>query len=71
MDEWQDIATAPRDGTFVMLHCEAWPTQIEGFWHKPSNAWSANVHIPDIGNRVVGPQPPTHWKPLTIAQEKY
>lgn len=71
MSDWQDIATAPKDGTFVLLHNTIWPTDVEGFWHKATNSWSANTRIPDIENRVVGPEPPTHWKPLTIAQEKY
>ncbi len=71
MSDWQDIATAPKDGTFVLLHNAKWPNDVEGFWHKGTQSWSANTRIPDIENRVVGPQPPTHWKLLTIAQEKY
>lgn len=71
MSDWQEIATAPKDGTFVLLHSDAWPMDVEGFWHKASQSWSANKKIPDIENRVIGPQPPTHWKPLTIAEEKY
>jgi hypothetical protein len=71
MSDWQTIESAPKDGTFVLLHNAAWPTDVEGFWHRPSQAWSANVRIRDIENRVVGPAPPTHWKPLTPDQQRY
>ncbi len=71
MSRWQDIATAPKDGTFVLLHHANWPIDVEGFWHKGTQSWSANTRIPNLENRVVGPEPPTHWKPLTPAEEKY
>ncbi|MBN9600695.1 MAG: hypothetical protein J0G28_13625 [Afipia sp.] len=71
MSGWQDIATAPKDGTFVLLHHADWPNDVEGFWHRGTKSWSANTRIPDLENRVVGPEPPTHWKPLTPAEEKY
>ena len=71
MSEWRDISTAPRDGVFVLLHNDRWSTDVEGFWHKGSQSWSANTRIPGIENRVVSPEPPTHWKPLTVEEEKY
>jgi hypothetical protein len=71
MSGWQNIATAPKDGTFVLLHHANWPNDVEGFWHRGTQSWSANTRIPDLENRVVGPEPPTHWKPLTPAEEKY
>lgn len=71
MSDWQSIDSAPKDGTFVLLHNPDWPNDVEGFWHRPSNAWSANVRIRDIENRIIGPEPPTHWKPLTPEQQKY
>jgi hypothetical protein len=70
-DKWLDIRTAPKDGTFVILHNPNWPNDVESFWHGASQAWSANVSIPDIENRVVGSEPPTLWKPLTPEQAKY
>jgi hypothetical protein len=30
-----------------------------------------NTRIPGIENRVISPEPPTHWKPLTVEEEKY
>ncbi len=29
------------------------------------------TRIPGIENRVISPEPPTHWKPLTVEEEKY
>jgi hypothetical protein len=71
MSEWRDISTAPRDGVFVLLHNDNWASDVEGFWHKGSQSWSANTRIPGIENRVISPEPPTHWKPLTVEEEKY
>ncbi len=69
--DWQDIATAPKDGTFVILHNPAWLNDVESFWHAASEAWSANVKIAELENRVVGPEPPTQWKPLTPEQAEF
>src|SRR5882762_10078707 len=52
-------------------HNERWSSDVEGFWHKGSRSWSANTRIPGIENRVISPEPPTHWKPLTAEEEKY
>jgi hypothetical protein len=71
MSKWRDISTAPRDGVFVLLHNDHWSSDVEGFWHKGSRSWSANMRIPGIENRVISPEPPTHWKPLTAEEEKY
>jgi hypothetical protein len=71
MSEWRDISTAPRDGVFVLLHNDNWASDVEGFWHKGSQSWSANTRIPGIENRVISAEPPTHWKPLTVEEEKY
>jgi hypothetical protein len=50
MSEWRDISTAPRDGVFVLLHNDRWSSDVEGFWHKGSQSWSANTRIPpDFG----------------------
>src|SRR5216684_3406225 len=52
MSEWRDISTAPRDGVFVLLHNDRWSSDVEGFWHKGSQSWSANTRIPGIENRL-------------------
>jgi len=53
MSEWRDISTAPRDGVFVLLHNDHWSSDVEGFWHKGSQSWSANTRIPGIENRAI------------------
>jgi hypothetical protein len=59
---WQDIATAPKDGTDVLLGWFELPgmkMRRVGFWHDRENAW-VDVH------RVLHnhDSPPTHWMPL-------
>lgn len=59
-DEWQPIATAPKDGNRVCLalwnneNYLCWITI--GWWDKKRKAW---WHNPD--GRLI---PPTHWMPL-------
>jgi hypothetical protein len=55
----------------VLLHNDNWASDVEGFWHKGSQSWSANTRIPGIENRVISAEPPTHWKPLKVEEEKY
>ena len=45
--EWQDISTAPKDGTYVLLWCEKWSSEIDkpcedkkiaiGYWDDGTN----------------------------------
>jgi hypothetical protein len=66
---WRDIATAPKDGTRIML------TNGHGVWmadyqpvypsgYRPSNPWSSvllnHEHMPLVGRHKA----PTHWMPL-------
>ena len=60
MDDWQDIATAPRDGTFVLVRTPkktpvvAYFSQAVGFY--PNLGWQS---VPgDVR------QNPTEWVPL-------
>ena len=61
---WQDIETAPKDGTPVLLlwfdaETGAAPMHRVGFWHSREQAW-CDTH------RVLHNQHshPTHWMPL-------
>lgn len=67
MSEWQDIKTAPKDGTSVMLHCS------DGYICV--GEWSENLNYDDKSGwtdhgveswtyeqyRFIDP---THWQPL-------
>jgi hypothetical protein len=58
--EWRDIASAPKDGTFVLLFVrgsDAWCPSI-GRWN--GDAWGDEMfsfHLPGLNM-------PTHWQPL-------
>jgi hypothetical protein len=57
---WQDIATAPKDGSHVLLFWQEvsrWP--VVGWWFAPWDQWRA-------GNYYCGKTmgKPTHWMPL-------
>jgi hypothetical protein len=51
---WRDIATAPKDGTLVLLWCDAWPFPRTG-WTFNNDPWQ---------DCDAGRGPPTHWMPL-------
>lgn len=56
MSEWQDISTAPRDGTYLLLSSPDHETPVIGFWNR-DNHWDDgdfNDHMDGI----------THWMPL-------
>jgi len=57
---WQDISTAPRDGSLMLLSDANWPhaahrggapVKVGGFWHDKWNIFGASWE-------------PTHWMPL-------
>jgi hypothetical protein len=70
--EWQDIATAPKDRTRVLLYRPSelvWAQTVAGYWDsdeyaaKPRPYWTSDVE------RLVGvvacrKNNPTHWMPL-------
>ena len=59
---WRDIATAPRDGTEILI-CAVLP------WHglRCDVAW-ADGHWKTTGGGT--PYDPTHWKPLDAPEAK-
>lgn len=58
MSDWQDISTAPKDGTFILVW--AMPYVEMAHWR---GRWR-------IGNDVTGTKLfPTHWMPLPPAPE--
>lgn len=58
MSEWQPIATAPKDESFVLLWWPHWSSRaVVG--QCRFGAWSAE-HFPTSWDD----EPPTHWMPL-------
>jgi len=57
--DWQDIATAPRDGTVVLLAAPGWDSPRTG-WTFGRDDWQ------DCPYHHKGDQSyiPTHWMPL-------
>ena len=65
-DAWQPIATAPKDGTLVMLWWPFWcPSRpvIGSFGYKNIRQWVAAEALDGDGDE------PTHWQPLPPAPE--
>lgn len=58
--EWQDISTAPKDGTRVLL-TDGLNTASVGFWRRTYEEWHPNEMTEINWWRM---QPPTHWMPL-------
>ena len=68
MNNWQPIETAPKDGTFILLHVEHFGL-CQGYWcEEPVNiktgedaepCWMAGLSAHFCRNVV-----PTHWMPL-------
>ena len=53
------IATAPRDGTLIWLHCRSEPEPVVGYWSKTFTGWVAyHEAIPLIRHDVTG------WEPI-------
>ena len=52
--EWQDISTAPRDGTAILAYDPKWQSAHVVAWSKNYSEWKGGA------NRCR----PTHWLPL-------
>lgn len=52
--DWQPIATAPKDGTEILLTDGQY--KRTGYWAKRIQIWSIDCVVPL--------NPPTHWLPL-------
>lgn len=70
MSEWQDIKTAPRDGTAVLLYVPGWshgdPLMTTASWY--GDEWCLLM----VGGYAVDSDvypDPTHWQPLPAPPE--
>jgi len=63
-NQWQDIATAPKDGTDILvcvtynLSADEFETKVWVDWQTPAERW------PVYWGRIDVPFQPTHWMPL-------
>jgi len=60
---WQDIASAPTDGTPILVGCARtkslrWAVWSDGYWRD------GQAHA---GGEICGCPEPTHWQPLPAA----
>jgi hypothetical protein len=64
MSEWQDIRTAPKDGSFIIAAKESvFPAfEVTRFPYPLKQRWNGKKWEADDGH-VYAPQP-THWQPL-------
>jgi len=71
--EWRDIATAPKDGTDVLvmyMHIEtqcvfnAFYASTEEGWEKEKEGWWSYEHSEVSRIKLEGWMTPTHWLPL-------
>lgn len=65
MSEWQDIETAPKDGTNVILAVAGCEESAEAHWN--GEHWvgcSSEVEYTDPYDNVGVFEHPTHWMPL-------
>ena len=68
MSEWQDISTAPRDGTKILLWLKSpYSTVEKAGYYEPWDVWLSG-HLPsdpDLHEPYgIGSLVPTHWQPL-------
>lgn len=76
MSEWQDIATAPKDGTPILIwqpsgHSFGYRGRYQPEWNGPVRwyddaRWAIGYWRPwgGWGNRNSSEVVPTHWQPL-------
>ena len=72
MSEWQNIETAPKDGTVILLYRESfldWARIVTGEWDtdkyasKPKPRWTH--HRENLTGAIEGRRyQPTKWQPL-------
>lgn len=67
VDGWRPIATAPRDGTFILLGCATWERPELGQWSLPTAYWSTDGGSYEDGETASTSDEvdsPTYWQPL-------
>lgn len=63
-DEWQDIATAPKDGTELLLYGVCWDRKLRGKYSPDINVGWFSTNGEWLTRSLVEGITPTHWMPL-------
>ena len=58
MSDWQDISTAPKDGTRLLLWMREWAAPSTGQYYGESSGWGM------FWDGAMYRFQPTHWMPL-------
>lgn len=69
LTEWRDIATAPRDGTPILVMVEYNIGDDEWVVDQWVDCRSSERRWPVFQSRIDIPLPPTHWLPLPSAPD--
>jgi len=76
MSEWQDIKTAPKDGSFILLHCpngqlESGDVTVGAYWKEDRHSENGRFMLGKWwgwlgmdGDGMSSWCEPTHWMPL-------
>ena len=68
--EWQDISTAPKDGTRILLaKIVGHPAHPTALWWAVAGHWSIRFSNWNDGAEPAGLAGPTHWMPLSTPKE--
>lgn len=68
--EWQDISTAPMDGTRILLaKIVGHPAHPTALWWAVAGHWSIRFSNWNDGAEPAGLAGPTHWMPLSTPKE--
>lgn len=65
MSEWQDISTAPKDGTDILVFCpenSAYLESIETTYYDTQLGWVDQSGESSLGDSYYSE--PSHWMPL-------
>lgn len=70
---WRPIATAPKDGSVVLLWLGSpWSEPRTAYWYEPWANWQPQGVRPDPNEDAsgIGGAVPTHWQPLPPAPKE-
>ena len=64
-NNWQDIASAPKDGTVIDLWTYNGERWTDAFWHNGLGIWAMRwAGLKGAHGWIIPNGQPTHWMPL-------